>query len=38
MGLEWQTRNVTLFSAGEYFGFSDNSTLYSTRAGLRVSF
>jgi len=38
MGLEWQTRNVTLFSAGEYFGFSDNSTLVSGRAGLRVSF
>jgi outer membrane autotransporter protein len=38
LGLEWQTRNVTLFSAGEYFGFSDNSTLVSGRAGLRVSF
>ena len=38
LGLEWQTRNVTLFSAAEYLALSDRSNLVSGRAGLRVAF
>ena len=37
-GLEWRTRNVTLFSAAEYLWLSDNSTIVSGRGGFRVSF
>ena len=37
-GLEWRTRNVTLFSVAEYLALSDNSTVVSGRAGLRVGF
>lgn len=38
LGLEWRTRNVTLFSTAEYLALSDNSALVSGRAGLRVGF
>ncbi|MGJ4893348.1 autotransporter outer membrane beta-barrel domain-containing protein [Bradyrhizobium sp. HKCCYLRH3099] len=38
LGLEWQSRNVTLFSAAEYLALSDRSNVVSGRAGLRVSF
>ncbi|MBR0718686.1 autotransporter outer membrane beta-barrel domain-containing protein [Bradyrhizobium liaoningense] len=38
LGLEWRTRNVTLFSTAEYLALSDNSTVVSGRAGLRVGF
>ena len=37
-GLEWRTRNVTLFSAAEYLWLSDKSTVVSGRSGLRVAF
>ena len=38
LGLEWRTRNVTFFSTAEYLALSDNSTVVSGRAGLRVGF
>ena len=38
LGLEWRTRNVTLFSAAEYLALCDNSSVVSGRAGLRVGF
>jgi hypothetical protein len=38
LGLDWQTGNVTLFSAAEYLALSDRSTVVSGRAGLRVAF
>ncbi|GLH75470.1 hypothetical protein SSBR45G_03780 [Bradyrhizobium sp. SSBR45G] len=38
LGLEWQNRNLTLFSAGEYLALSDRSTIISGRAGLRIAF
>jgi len=38
LGLEWQSRNVTFFSAAEYLALSDNSNVVSGRAGLRVAF
>lgn len=37
-GLEWRSRNVTMFSAGEYLALSDNSTVIGGRAGLRIAF
>ena len=36
LGLEWRTRNVTFFSTAEYLALSDNSTVVSGRAGLRI--
>jgi hypothetical protein len=36
--MEWRTRNVTLFSAGEYPALSDKSDVDSGRAGLRAAF
>ena len=38
LGLEWRTRNVTIFSAAEYLALSDNANIVSGRAGLRVAF
>ena len=38
LGLEWRTRNVTFFSTAECLALSDNSTVVSGRAGLRVGF
>jgi hypothetical protein len=38
LGLEWRTRNVTFYSAAEYLALSDNSSVASGRAGLRVAF
>jgi len=38
LGVEWRTRNTTIFSAAEYLALSDNSTVVSGRAGLRVGF
>jgi hypothetical protein len=38
IGLEWQSRNVTLFSTAEYLALSDRSTIVTGRAGLRVAF
>jgi hypothetical protein len=38
LGLEWNMRNVTLFSAAEYLALSDRSNVVSGRAGLRVGF
>ncbi|MGX4805201.1 autotransporter domain-containing protein [Bradyrhizobium guangdongense] len=38
LGLEWRSRNVTLFSAAEYLALSDKSNVVSGRAGLRVAF
>jgi hypothetical protein len=37
-GLEWRSRNVTLFTVAEYLALSDNSSVVSGRAGLRVGF
>lgn len=31
--MEWRTRNVTLFSAGEYLALSDKSNVVSGRVG-----
>jgi hypothetical protein len=36
--MEWRTRNVTLFSAGEYLTLSDKSNVVSGRMGLQVTF
>lgn len=36
--MEWRTRNVTLFSAGEHLALSDKSNAVSDRVGLRVAF
>lgn len=36
--MEWRTRNVTLFSAGEYLALSDKSNVVSGRVGLRIAF
>ena len=36
--MEWRTRNVTLFSAGEYLALSDKSNVVSGRVGLRFAF
>ena len=38
LNMEWRTRNVTLFSAGEYLALSDKSNVVSGRVGLRVAF
>ena len=38
LGLEWRSSNVTLFSTAEYLALSDNSSVVSGRAGLRVGF
>ncbi|WP_027523664.1 autotransporter outer membrane beta-barrel domain-containing protein [Bradyrhizobium sp. Ec3.3] len=38
LGLEWRSRNVSLFAAAEYLALSDNSNVVSGRAGLRVGF
>ena len=38
LGMEWRTRNVTIYSAAEYLALSDNSSIASGRAGLRVAF
>ncbi|MCP3467197.1 autotransporter domain-containing protein [Bradyrhizobium sp. CCGUVB23] len=38
LGLEWRSRNVTLYAAAEYLALSDNSNVVSGRAGLRVGF
>ena len=37
LGLEWRSRNATLFSAAEYLAQSDNSNVVSGRAGIRVA-
>ena len=38
VGMEWRSRNVTLFSAAEYLAFTDNANVVSGRAGIRVAF
>jgi hypothetical protein len=38
LGLEWRSRNVSLYAAAEYLALSDNSNVVSGRAGLRVGF
>ena len=38
-GLEWRTREgVSFFGAAEAIGFSDSSTVYDARGGIRVAF
>jgi hypothetical protein len=38
-GFEWRSRDgVSFFGAGEAIGFSDSSTVWSARGGLRVAF
>ncbi|WP_194462784.1 autotransporter domain-containing protein [Bradyrhizobium sp. CCBAU 53340] len=38
LGLEWRSRNVSLFAAAEYLALSDSSNVVSGRAGVRVGF
>ena len=38
LGLEWRSRNVSIFAAAEYLALADNSNVISGRAGLRVGF
>ena len=38
VGLAWRAENVTVFGAAEYTELSDDSSIVSGRAGLRVAF
>jgi hypothetical protein len=37
-GREWRSGRVGVFASGEYLALSDNSTIVSAQAGLRISF
>jgi len=38
-GIEWRTREgISIFGAGEAIGFSDQSTVWAAKGGLRVAF
>jgi hypothetical protein len=38
LGLAWRAERITVFGAAEYTALSDDSTIVSGRAGLRVAF
>jgi hypothetical protein len=38
LGLAWCAERITVFGAAEYTALSDDSSIFSGRAGLRVAF
>ena len=38
LGMEWQTRNVSVFAAGEYLAWNNSGSIVSGRGGIRIGF
>ena len=38
LGMEWQSRNVSVFAAGEYLAWNNSGSIVSGRGGLRIGF
>jgi hypothetical protein len=38
LGVEWQSRNVSLFAAAEYLAWNNSGSIVSGRGGLRIGF
>ena len=36
--MEWQTRNVSVFAAGEYLAWNNSGSIVSGRGGIRIGF
>jgi hypothetical protein len=36
--VEWQTRNVSVFAAGEYLAWNNSGSIVSGRGGIRIGF